>query len=195
MRVSAPGAGDAGDRPAGAFVPWTILSAGSAGDALLDPPIRPLVAALNATGWAHTVFSCAGHPDEPDSVQRGRRQAHVDALVSDLRRWRSCVRRCRPAAIDAVRALRLPRVRLRVAEGPLGRLPGWLRDQTRDLPSPSPPAPWRRLLDGADETGWYYRRLVFEPVPYSLDAAACRHVLDAALAAAVASLGPQLGVE
>jgi hypothetical protein len=193
--VSAPATGDGGERPAGAFIPWAILSAGSAGDASLDPPIRALVVALNATGWAHTVFSCAGHPDEPDSVQRGRRQAHVDALVSDLRRWRAFVRRCRPAARNAVRALRVPQVRLHVGEGPLGRLPGWLRDQTRDLSSPPPPAPWRRLLAGADETGWYYRRLVFEPVPYTLDVAACRRVLDAALAAAVASLGSPLGVE
>lgn len=181
------------DRPAGAFVPWADLSTG--GGASLDPPVRPLVAALNATGWAHTVFSCAGHPEEADSARRGRRQAHVDVLVADLTRWRSFVRRCRPAVRQTVRALGLSQGKLRIAEGALGRLPDWLRDQARDLPTPPAPSLWRRLLDGADESRWHYRRIVFEPVPYTLEAAVCRRVLDAALGAATAALGSPVGVE
>ena len=77
------------------FVPWEALP--ETGGAL-DPPVRPLVAALNALPWAHTVFSCAGHPEEPDAGERGRRQAHVDVLVADAGRWRAFVRRVRRAA-------------------------------------------------------------------------------------------------
>src|SRR5438045_2201155 len=83
------------------FQPWEALD-----DAALDAPIRPLVRALNATGWVRTVFSCGGHPEEADSVARGRRQAHVDVVTCDLHRWRIYVQECRqrmPARVDAAR--------------------------------------------------------------------------------------------
>ena len=99
---------------------------------MLDPPVRPLVAALNALPWAHTVFSCAGHPEEPDAGARGRRQAHVDVLVADAARWRAFVRRVRrtaPAASAAAQqappggpAPGAPGVGLRVVDGSLGPL-------------------------------------------------------------------------
>jgi hypothetical protein len=150
------------------FQPWESLD-----DALIDAPIRPLVHALNTTGWARTVFSCAGHPEEPLSVAEGRRQAHVDVVTSDPRRWRDFAQRCRrdvPAAVE-----RLSRkdnvVRIRVAEGDLGPIPAWLKPALAGL-SPA-------------ITRWHYRRLVFEPVPYDAPPDACRQALDTALAAAV----------
>ena len=141
----------------GGFVPWNTLAAQAPTD--LDPPIRPLVEALNRTAWTRTVFSCGGHPEEPDSVAKGRRQAHVDLLVGDAARWR------RVSA--AVR--RLGRRHLRVTEGSIGPVPDWLRPHL-------------------SQAKWEYRRLVFEPVPYEMPAEACREVLDAALAAAVSAL-------
>jgi hypothetical protein len=206
------------------FVPWSALD-----EAVLDAPVRPLVAALNRTGWARTVFSCGGHPEEPDSVAQGRRQAHVDVVVADLGAWHRFVERCRHEAPAAVQRQAPAGVRLRVAEGSLGPLPAWLRaalaaeaGAERPPPEPYPPgqmhaehaprlpvaAPWwwdraalllaRRLArllrrhsssrDGPPERRWRFRRLVFEPVPYDAEPAACRRALDAALAAAVASL-------
>ena len=96
------------------FVPWEALP--ETGGAL-DPPVRPLVAALNALPWAHTVFSCAGHPEEPDAGARGRRQAHVDVLVADAARWRAFVRRVRRTAPAAAGA---PRGRRPLGAPPLG---------------------------------------------------------------------------
>jgi hypothetical protein len=92
------------------FMRWSQL------EGALDPPVRPLVEALNRTGWSLTVFSCAGHPEEPDSVRKGRRQAHVDVVVSDERRWR--------AAVDAIK--RRTRGDVRLTEGTLGEPPPWL---------------------------------------------------------------------
>ena len=71
----------------------------------LDPPIRPLVAAINANGWARTVFSCAGHPEEPDAVTTGRRQAHVDVIVRDARAWKAWTRAVRREAPVVVRTV------------------------------------------------------------------------------------------
>lgn len=34
----------------------------------IDPEIRPLVDAINATGWMETIQSCAGHPEKPALV-------------------------------------------------------------------------------------------------------------------------------
>jgi hypothetical protein len=136
------------------FVPWERLAG------TLDPPIEPLVAAINRTGWALTVFSCAGHPEEPDSVARQRRQAHVDVVVSDEQRWRRFVDATRRRAPHGVR----------VTEGPLGDVPAWL----------APHLPPR--------TTWRYRRLVLEPRPYDGPDPAMRLALDQALAAAVAAL-------
>ena len=140
----------------GPFVPWQTLA--EEPQTILEAPIRPLVEALNRTGWARTVFSCAGHPEEPDSVARGRRQAHVDLLVGDAARWRRF----------SARARALGHRRLRVTEGSLGAVPEWL----------APHAP----------PNWEYRRLVFEPVPYDMPPAPCRDVLDASLAAALGAL-------
>src|SRR4051812_33485240 len=71
------------------FQPWEALN-----DEALDTPVRSLVRALNATGWVRTVFSCGGHPEEADSVSRGRRQAHVDVVTCEPARWREYVRAC-----------------------------------------------------------------------------------------------------
>src|SRR6266542_3626138 len=152
--------------PAGAvgtpFLRWESLP-----DDALDPPIRPLVRALNNTGWVRTVFSCAGHPEEPDSVARGRRQAHLDVATSDLRLWLQFTSRCESAALAAAAHVAAAGARLRVAEDTLGPIPPWL---AAALPSPPPPS-----------THWNHRRLVFEPIPYDLDPTACRLLLDAAL--------------
>jgi hypothetical protein len=176
-------------------------------DDALDPPIRPLVAAINAMGWARTVFSCAGHPDEPDAVATGRRQAHVDAIVRDPQAWKAWVRAVRREAPDAVarmmatNAARPNPPRLRVAEGGLGPLPEWLADTLvpDGIDAARPPGcvvitlaevatrlrlPW---VPGAP-TPWRYRRIVLEPVPYALEATACRALLDAAIGAATACL-------
>jgi hypothetical protein len=170
------------------------------------------VEALNQTGWVRTVFSCGGHPEAPDSVQRGRRQAHVDVLVADLNRWRALAQRCRRDAQAAVRQLDLDvRPRIRSAEGPLGPLPDWLRAAVeREVSAsegsgpgaaqarPAAGSAWCRLLTlldvtrrsvgpprGAQPLQWHYRRLVLEPAPYAMAPEVCRRVLDAALAAAV----------
>ncbi len=171
------------------FIPWDALRGER-----IDAQIRPLVAALNHSGWVRTVFSCAGHPDEPDSLARGRRQAHVDVVVADLRRWRDFVRRCRRAAGQDLGA---PGVRVRCVEGALGPVPDWLRPH---LPPDGPPVAgswWRRLLRrfgwGRPAGGWRYRRLVFEPVPYGAPPQATRAALDAALAAAVRALAVASG--
>src|SRR5919206_670256 len=112
--MTASGQAGAGGAIGTPFQPWDRLD-----DEALDPPIRPLVRALNATGWVRTVFSCGGHPEEPDSAARGRRQAHVDVVVADERRWREYAKRCARAAPAAVERLRLRGVRIRVAEGSL----------------------------------------------------------------------------
>jgi hypothetical protein len=197
--------GSASVRPG--FVPWETLE-----DEALDAPIRPLVGALNCTGWVHTVFSCAGHPEEPDAGPRGRRQAHVDVLVADPARWRAFVGRVRGAAPAAVRALGLSagsrgaegraggEVAVRVAEGSLGAPPGWLRAALRgeDVSGRDRRRPplWQQLLPdaltaapGPDGRRWRYRRLVLEPVPYDLAPDPCRGVLDATLGAALGVLG------
>lgn len=153
------------------FQPWASLD-----DILIDAPIRPLVHALNATGWVRTVFSCAGHPEEPHSVAEGRRQAHVDVVTSDPRRWRDFAQRCRrdvPAAVERL-SPKDSAVRIRVAEGDLGPIPAWLKPALAGL-SPA-------------TTRWHYRRLVFEPVPYDAPPDLCRQALDAALAVAVLTL-------
>jgi hypothetical protein len=196
----------------GGFVPWVADTDTPAPvpESALDPPIRPLVAAINATGWARTVFSCAGHPDEPDAVTTGRRQAHVDVVVRDARAWKVWTRTVRREAPIAVgHAMQLAAYgrdtpRLRVAEGGLGPLPEWLADalgtdphDASPLPGPITAAlaavatrlrlPW---VPGAP-TPWRYRRLVLEPVPYALEANVCRAVLDAAIHAATACLERQ----
>jgi hypothetical protein len=197
--------------PAQGFVHWDATGGGAALDRSLDPQIRPLVGALNRTGWVRTVFSCAGHPDEPEAAARGRRQAHVDVLIADPARWRALLRRVRTAAPAAVRASGSPEAGaagpaapagppgLRVVDGTLGAPPRWLRAALRgedasDLDRRAPPW-WTQLLPdaltaapGPDGRRWRYRRLVLEPVPYDLPAAACRRVLDAALAATLAAL-------
>ena len=153
------------------FSSWEQLAADPE---VTEPQIRPLVDALNQTGWARTVFSCAGHPDEPDSIARGRRQAHVDLVVSDDRRWRQLV--------DALRKACHPLVR--ITEGSLGPIPAWL---LQNLPAPfdaSSSSPRLSLLRG--NSGWHYRRLVIEPVPYDAPSATVRASLDSALALAVA---------
>jgi|SRR5919202_5191223 hypothetical protein len=164
--MTASGQAGAGGATGTPFQTWDRLD-----DEALDPPIRPLVRALNATNWVKTVFSCGGHPEEPDSVARGRRQAHVDVVVGDERRWREFASRCRRGAAEGVERLRVRAVRVRVAEGTLGTIPDWL----------APALPGR-------PTRWQYRRLVFEPTPYAIDPDTCRSALDAALAAAVESL-------
>jgi hypothetical protein len=88
-----------GKQPENGFLPWDRL------EESVDPPILPLVNALNATGWARTVFSCAGHPEEPSSVATGRRQAHVDLVVSDPSLWQavvSAMRRAKPRGVRIV---------------------------------------------------------------------------------------------
>jgi hypothetical protein len=171
------------------------------------------VAALNRTNRVRTVFSCGGHPEEPESVQRGRRQAHVDVLVSDLKWWRTLTRRCGRDAQAAVRRLGLTgRSRIRWAEGSLGPPPDWLlaaiesetsaregAATTETRTQAGPGSAIRRLLALFDVTGrrsaeehllharpvqWHYRRLVLEPVPYALPPDVCRQVLDTALGAA-----------
>src|SRR5437899_3151077 len=109
------------------FQPWGALD-----DALLDPPVRPLVRALNATAWVRTVFSCGGHPEEADSVARGRRQAHVDVVTCDLRRWQVYVQECRqrmPVRVYVARPSGAGTLHLtpRVREASLGQVPDWLR--------------------------------------------------------------------
>jgi hypothetical protein len=204
-RVTGEGRNDGG-KPGGGFVPWDVLPVE---DGVLDVTIRPLVEALNRTGWVRTVFSCAGHPEEPDSVVRGRRQAHLDLLVADPGRWRTLVRRLRRRVPPAVAALGGP-AEVRLVEGSLGPPPNWLRAALRQEPVPpaqtegvassgpaGPPVPWWRLLlpdaltaaPGSDGRRWRYRRLVLEPVPYDLAPDVCRPALDAALEATLASLG------
>ncbi len=190
--------GAATESPPRGFVSWEDLDAPQ-----LDPAVRPLVGALNRTSWARTVFSCAGHPEGPDSVARGRRQAHVDVVVSDPTAWRAYVRRVKRAAPAAVRRLQIPGVRLRCAEGSLGPPPGWLQGALAGLAAgPATPGPgaaetpwWRRLLPPSLSVArrppagrWRYRRLVLEPVPYALAPDVCRRVLDTALAAALDAL-------
>lgn len=131
--------------------------------AVVDPPIRDLVAALSRSGWVTTVFSCAGHPEEPHSIRRGRRQAHLDVLVRDGERWRRFGGALR-------RAVRRAGCSARVVEGGLGAPPFWLEPHVPDLPHHE------------------YRRLVLEPVPYDAPPAACRAALDAALGIALAAL-------
>ena len=171
---------------------------------LLDPQIRPLVLALNQTGWARTIFSCAGHPEEPDSITKGRRQAHIDLLVNDLPRWRTLVQTLKRATKG-----------IRVTEGPLGPVPGWLAAE-RGFGGSPPLGPRSgqdslgvqgnnehsrsestgvrgRLGQGAASLGrrsliWHYRRLVIEPKPYAMPSDQCRATLDAALDAAMKAL-------
>ena len=193
----------------GGFVPWQDRAdrAAPIPDDALDPPIRPLVAAINATAWARTVFSCAGHPEETDAVATGRRQAHVDVIVRDARSWKAWTRAVRheaPAAVTrtvATGTARRDTPRLRVAEGGLGPLPEWLADalpfdpgDAATAPGPVTAAlaavatrlrlPW---VPGVP-TPWRYRRLVLEPVPYALEAGACRALLDTAIDTATACL-------
>lgn len=176
-----------GDGQAQGFVRWDAVVA-----SLLDAPVRPLVDALNRTSWVRTVFSCAGHPEESESVSRGRRQAHLDVLVADPARWRDFLRRVKRDAPAAVGRLGLPGrgagalgmlaggpARLRCAEGSLGPLPDWLRAALASSATPGmSPA----------ERAWHYRRLVLEPVPYTLAPDVCRRVLDTALDAALGAL-------
>ena len=126
---------------------YRVWSALEADPELLDAPIRPLVEALNRTGWARTIFSCAGHPEEPDSIKKGRRQAHIDLLVNDLPTWQKFVAQVKHTARG-----------VRVTEGSLGAVPTWL--DTKDAwhyrrlvfePSPydMPPHTCRQTLDSA----------------------------------------------
>ena len=191
----------------GGFVPWQGRPDEPAPvpAVALDPPIRPLVAAINATDWARTVFSCAGHPEEPDAVATGRRQAHVDVIVRDARAWKvwtRAVRREAPAAVAramATNGSRRDTPHLRVAEGGLGPLPEWLADALNTDPRDAAPTPGpitaalavvatrlRLPWVPGSPTPWRYRRLVLEPVPYALDAEACRALLDTAIEAATA---------
>jgi len=154
------------------MIPWigagfTPPTADEAWLDAVDPPIRPLVAALNHTGWARTVFSCGGHPEEPDSVVRGRRQAHIDLLIQDQPRWKRFTNAVRNACGRSVK----PVTSIKVVEGSLGQVPDSLRKQL-----------------AGDLRGWSYRRLVFEPVPYDAPPERCRMSLDAALSAALSTL-------
>lgn len=175
------------------FVPWDAL------DGALDAPVRPLVAALNRISWARTVYSCGGHPEEPDSVSRERRQAHVDVVVRDPARWRTFTAACRQEVQTHRESDRPSAVAVRCVEASLGPVPSWLRLHLApvagdpagvDGAGQRAPAWWRRVLDRrADGAGgWQYRRLVFEPVPYDAAPAAVRAALDGALAAAVRAL-------
>ncbi len=202
----------------GGFVPWlpagtpgtapgTGIPVSLLGDDLLDPPVRPLVEAFNRTGWARTVFSCGGHPEESDAVARGRRQAHVDVVVSDRHQWAAWVRHVKRAVPEAIRRFAdqdgpgRDGTRIRIAEGGLGPLPTWLAEALAPhtpggIPEPGPfirrlahlatllRLPW--LPDAP--TPWRYRRLVLEPVPYGMDADKCRRVLDVAIDAATECL-------
>jgi hypothetical protein len=189
----------------GGFRPWprptTGQVTGASGAAtepveafleVLDPPVRPLVAALNRTGWVLTVFSCGGHPEEPDAHQWGRRQAHLDVLVreADRDRWQRFVDRCQQSAPAAVSCMRAG-AGLRCVEGSLGDVPPWLSAMLeQDVPDEFPRS---GVTTGVDRTlrsrvRWQYRRLVFEPVPYGIPPERCRRVLDRALAAALAAL-------
>src|SRR5687767_1214194 len=153
---------------------------------LLDAPIRPLVHALNQTGWAHTIFSCAGHPEEPDSIKTGRRQAHIDLIVNDLPLWQTYIRS-------------IPRPpNLRLTEASLGPLPTWLVDHqgfggsaggSGDGQSPAGPhevgqnqlgVQGSAASPGRQSLSWHYRRLVFEPAPYDMAPERCRQILDTA---------------
>ena len=152
---------------------------------LLDPQIRPLVHALNQTTWARTIFSCAGHPEEPNSVNQGRRQAHIDLLVADLPRWQSYVRS-------------IPRPpNIRITEGPLGPIPAWLADGGFGGYAPAGPGEARQnqlgvqgsaASPGRRSLSWHYRRLVIEPNPYAMPPDRCRATLDAALHTATSTL-------
>jgi hypothetical protein len=198
----------------GGFVPWLPTGAPGTGipaslpdNDLLDPPVRPLVEALNRTGWARTVFSCGGHPEEPDAVARGRRQAHVDVVVSDRRQWSAWVRHVKRAVPEAIQRIAdqdgpgRDGTRIRIAEGGLGPLPTWLAEALAPhtpggVPEPGPfirglarvaillDLPW--LPDAT--TPWRYRRLVLEPVPYGMDANQCRKALDVAIGIATECL-------
>jgi hypothetical protein len=172
------------------FHPWDALD-----DVSLDPPVGPLVRALNATGWVRTVFSCGGHPEEADSVSCGRRQAHVDVVTREPARWREFVRVCQQ--LVPVRAyVRRPdgkgprHVNPIVREGSLGLPPDWLRPHLLPVPQPQRTSWWQRHAPWASTgyQGWYYRRLAFEPFPYGAPPDACRPALDGALAAAVEAL-------
>jgi hypothetical protein len=195
----------------GGFIPWDALA-----EAVLDPPLRPLVAALNRTSWVRTVFSCAGHPEEPDSVRRGRRQAHLDVLVADPARWRAFVRRVQRDAPAAVERLGLaegmPSSAMTRAdsekpaatggldlpgrgEGIVGDLAGGPARVRCAEGSLGPLPDWLRAALAASSSGmrptgraWHYRRLVLEPVPYPLAPDVCRRVLDTALAATLGAL-------
>ena len=178
------------------FAPWDELAADPG--AVLDAPVRPLVEALNATGCARTVFSCGGHPEEPDSIARGRRQAHVDVAVCDPGRWWDFVRTCKdhmPARIY-LRDQTSRHVSPTCVEGSLGSIPDWLLSE---LPA-SPPVPktwarsrwqelyrWMRGEPDPAKPGWHYRRVMFR-VMFDPPPEAVRAGLDAALAAAVTAL-------
>ncbi|MGH2369699.1 MAG: hypothetical protein ACRDI2_16055, partial [Chloroflexota bacterium] len=131
--------------------------------------------------------------------------AHVDVVVADPARWQRFARRVKQDAPAAVRRLDAPRVRLRCAEGSLGPIPDWLQAAlsaseqtdtagiTAGIPSrPGVKAPWwHRLLPGGPAgrgSKWRYRRLVLEPVPYAVEPALCRRVLDTALQATIIAL-------
>ena len=165
----------------GAFAPWEQLD-----DEALDPPVRAWVHALNATGWVRTVFSCAGHPEEPDSPKRGRRQAHVDVVTRDLARWHEYVRACRQRLRDEQALV--------VREGTLGPVPDWLARHLHGGASPdamtgAPASWWQRVRRAGDGAGsWHYRRLVLEPRPYDGPELAVRAALNGALAVATAAL-------
>src|SRR6266542_374163 len=92
-RVHHTSAVAAGKQVGQGFLPWDALTPED-----LDPEICPLVEALNRTTWARTIFSCAAHPEEPDSIQQGRRQAHLDLLINNLPRWHTYVQLVRKAA-------------------------------------------------------------------------------------------------
>src|SRR5436190_15677386 len=140
------------------FQPWDALD-----DAALDPPVRPLVRALNATEWVRTVFSCGGHPEEADSVSSGRRQAHVDVVTREPARWREFVRVCKH--LVPVRAyVRRPdgkgprHVNPIVREGSLGLPPEWLRPHLPPVPQHRRTSWWQRHAPWASTgyQGWYY---------------------------------------
>jgi hypothetical protein len=92
--------------------------------------------------------------------------------------------------------------RLRVAEGGLGPLPEWLADTLVPDGIDAARPPGCVVITLAEvatrlrlPTPWRYRRIVLEPVPYALEATACRALLDAAIGAATACLErPSTGV-